>query len=74
MPMFRLLVGMLLITLSLTRISPPSMVLNPMIIRSSVVFPHPEGPSRVKNSPGLISADSPWITTFFPYILVTLST
>src|SRR4030095_5693669 len=37
------------------RISPPSTGAKPAIMRSSVVFPHPEGPSSVKSSPSAIS-------------------
>src|SRR6478736_3189701 len=33
------------------RISPPSSSVKPAIMRSKVVLPQPEGPSRVKNSP-----------------------
>ena len=39
------------ITLPATRISPPSGSRNPAIMRSVVVLPHPEGPSRQMNSP-----------------------
>jgi hypothetical protein len=39
------------------------MVLNPAIILSRVVFPHPEGPRSVKNSPSLIFRDKSGITT-----------
>src|SRR6266571_6728624 len=38
-----------------SRISPASGRSNPAIMRSSVVFPQPEGPSRVKNSPASIA-------------------
>jgi hypothetical protein len=48
------------------------MVLKPIIILSRVVFPHPDGPKSVKNSPGLISAESPWMTILPPYAFVTL--
>src|ERR1700710_2575277 len=36
-------------------ISPPVMFSSPAIIRSSVDFPHPEGPTRMTNSPSAIS-------------------
>ena len=42
------------IFLSSNKIAPSSGNSNPAIIRSSVVLPHPEGPNREKNSPGLI--------------------
>src|SRR5438128_384876 len=45
----------------------------PAIIRSVVVFPEPDGPSRVKNSPASISR-STWSTaTTSPYVLRTPS-
>src|SRR3954467_1561579 len=44
---------------------------NPAIIRSVVVFPEPDGPSRVKNSPASMSR-STWSTaTTSPYVLRT---
>ena len=36
---------------------------NPAIIRSVVVFPQPDGPSSVKNSPGGISRSMPATAT-----------
>ena len=33
---------------------------NPAIMRSVVVLPQPEGPSRVTNSPGAMSRLTPW--------------
>ena len=38
---------------------PESGVSKPAIILNTVVFPEPEGPSSVKNSPGLISRSTP---------------
>src|SRR5258708_6598623 len=38
---------------------PPSGRSKPAIIRSSVVLPHPDGPSSVKNSPALIERLTP---------------
>ena len=35
-------------------------LINPVIVRSVVVFPHPEGPRKVKNSPSFT-----WILIFF---------
>ena len=66
MPMFRLLVGISFMTRSLILNVPPSMELNPMIMRSSVVLPQPEGPSSVKNSPGLTSRDRPLMIVSLP--------
>ncbi|MNH43237.1 hypothetical protein D3C79_1050880 [compost metagenome] len=47
------------------------MVLKPATIRKRVVFPHPEGPRRVKNSPFLMSNDSSGITFVSPYFFIT---
>src|SRR5699024_8695861 len=56
------------LTRSPLKYSPPSSIeLKPAIMRKRVVFPHPEGPKRVKNSPAWISSDSPGITVLFPY-------
>jgi hypothetical protein len=38
---------------------PPSGRSNPAIIRSSVVLPHPDGPSSVKNSPASMARLTP---------------
>jgi hypothetical protein len=48
---------MSLMTWSLKLMVPPSMLLKPAIMRSRVVFPHPDGPSKVKNSPSLTVMD-----------------
>ena len=37
------------------RTTPSSGFSKPAIMRSKVVFPHPEGPSREKNSPAFIT-------------------
>ena len=50
------------------------MELKPMIIRNNVVFPQPDGPNNVKNSPGWIFRDNPLITVVSSYFLITLST
>src|ERR1035437_8279003 len=42
--------------------SPPSGLRNPASMRSPVVFPHPEGPSRKNISPGWIAKDTPSTT------------
>src|SRR5260370_15085052 len=41
------------------RMSPEICYPNPAIIRSSVVFPHPLGPSRTRNSPSLVARSTP---------------
>src|SRR5471032_323330 len=51
MPMSRTWAGSLSMRLAPKRISPPSSSLKPAIMRSKVVLPQPDGPSRVKNSP-----------------------
>ena len=38
---------------------PESAVSNPARMRSAVVLPQPDGPSRATNSPGAMSSDSP---------------
>src|SRR5215207_483241 len=47
--------AMSLTTWSPIRSSPSVMSSSPAIIRSAVDFPHPEGPTRIMNSPSLIS-------------------
>ena len=54
-------------------ISPPSIELKPIIIRKRVVFPQPEGPKSVKNSPSFIFNDKPSIIVSFPNLLITFS-
>ena len=39
-------------------ICPDVAVSSPAIVRSSVVFPHPDGPSSAKNSPSSIDRSS----------------
>jgi hypothetical protein len=46
----------------LSVISPPFGVSRPAIMRSVVVLPQPDGPSRVKNSPGA-TLKLTWSTT-----------
>ncbi|SKG36378.1 Uncharacterised protein [Mycobacteroides abscessus subsp. abscessus] len=45
-------------SLSPNRIRPEVGLMNPAIIRRVVDLPHPEGPSRVKNSPSAMVSDS----------------
>ena len=70
--MLRFCAGMLLITVPSKSISPSSILLNPAIIRRSVVFPHPDGPRSVKNSPFLIFADRSGMIVKSPYFFTTL--
>src|SRR4051812_34459005 len=53
------------------RIHPASGVSNPASMRRSVVLPHPEGPSRAKNSPRPISTETSSTATVAPKRLVT---
>src|ERR1700733_6590659 len=46
----------------------------PATIRSAVVFPHPDGPTRTMNSPSATSRSSSWIASkSFGWILFTCS-
>src|SRR5262245_29099724 len=54
MPVLRLLGCRVVTSRSPKRIHPAVGSMNPAIIRSSVVFPQPDGPSRKNNSPALI--------------------
>ena len=69
MPMFRFAGSRSLITLSSKANVPPSILLKPAIIRSNVVFPQPDGPSSVKNSPSRIVKDRSGIMVLLPYRL-----
>src|SRR5215475_11061516 len=51
MPVSRLCGGSVSMRCSPRRMRPSSSSQNPATMRSSVVFPQPDGPSRVKNSP-----------------------
>src|SRR5215831_13544981 len=51
------------------RIAPPSWRSNPAISRSVVVFPDPEGPSRVKKLPVGTSKSTPATASTEPYAL-----
>jgi hypothetical protein len=46
--------------------SPPEIGSSPAIIRSSVDFPQPEGPTNTVNSPGSITRSMPWMTSISP--------
>jgi hypothetical protein len=41
------------------RISPPSWVSRPAIMRNMVDFPQPDGPTRVRNSPPTMASETP---------------
>src|SRR5690349_23841655 len=58
MPVLRLCGGRVSIRCSPSRMRPWSSSQKPATIRSSVVFPQPEGPSSVKNSPSRIAIDT----------------
>ncbi|MNR68968.1 hypothetical protein D3C85_1938860 [compost metagenome] len=49
-----------LISASSTRIAPPLISSRPAMQFISVDFPHPDGPTRIRNSP-----ESIWISIFF---------
>src|SRR3989337_2171274 len=62
----RLLGGRSVIRSSPTKTSPAVGVSKPAIIRRTVVFPHPDGPSRVTRLPSLTSRDPPSTATTGP--------
>ena len=66
MAMSRSFGGTLLTTREPMRISPPEMFSSPAIMRSSVDLPHPDGPTRITNSPSWMSTDTPWMTCVAP--------
>ena len=51
MPMFRSSMGTWVISLSFTTTVPETGWIKPVMVRRVVVFPQPEGPRKVKNSP-----------------------
>ena len=53
--MFRRCGGVPTTLRSSTRIAPESGCSNPAAMRSAVVLPHPDGPSRLTSSPGSIA-------------------
>src|SRR5215217_2267281 len=55
------------------RISPPEMFSSPAIMRKSVDFPQPDGPTRMTNSPSSMSIETPWMTCVAPKALRTSS-
>ena len=57
MPMSRLAAGTAETSLPSTRTSPASACSKPATIRSAVVLPQPDGPSRATSSPGAMSSD-----------------
>ena len=52
-------------------ICPEVGISKPAIIRSVVVFPQPEGPSKVTNSPRLMFRLAFLTASFAPYVFVT---
>src|SRR5690242_6289858 len=72
MPTCRLSLGRRVTSFSSTRTVPPAGWMKPARVRSAVVFPQPEGPRRVKNSPGWtcrsrcgMAVKSPKVTSMF---------
>ncbi len=55
------------------RIDPDVGSSNPAIMRSVVVFPHPDGPSMEKNSPSMMSKCASSTATYEPKCFVTRS-
>src|SRR5882672_4233015 len=53
------------------RTSPPEISSRPAIMRSSVLLPQPEGPTRTQNSPSSIVTSTPWTTSVLPNDLRT---
>src|SRR3990170_6817632 len=54
------------------RISPAVGRSSPAMIRSKVVFPHPDGPRRTRNSPSLVDRSTPSTARTSPNCLLTL--
>src|SRR5919197_1576797 len=71
MPMLRAYGGRPSMRRSPNRISPASTAEKPAIVRSSVVLPQPEGPSRVNSSPSPISSETRSTAVAPPKRLVT---
>src|SRR4051812_16298347 len=65
--------GMYVTSLPCSRIRPSVGSSNPAIIRSVVVFPHPDGPSIVKNSPSRMVKETSSTAQKSPNIFVTAS-
>jgi hypothetical protein len=72
MAMSRSFGGRLFTTRSPMRMSPLVIDSRPAIIRSSVDFPQPDGPTRMTNSPSAISAFTPWMISTEPNAFRTL--
>ena len=70
MPMSRRAAGTPDTSLPFTSTSPESANSNPATIRSAVVLPHPDGPSRATSSPGAMSSDMPSRALVAPNALV----
>src|SRR5688572_16855145 len=74
MPMSRLCTGRSVMSRPATWTRPESGSSKPAIMRSDVVLPQPDGPSREKNSPAAMSSVTPSTASTRPSkVLVTLS-
>src|SRR5215831_5747422 len=71
MAIFRARGGRSLTTWPPMRIWPPLGGSSPAIIRSSVVLPHPDGPSRTRNSPSRVTRSTPSTARTSPNTLRT---
>src|SRR5512145_3030379 len=71
MPMLRACAGSGSTRRPPNQISPASSVANPARSRSSVVLPHPEGPSSVNSSPSFTSSETPATAVTSPKRLTT---
>ena len=74
MPMSRFSTGTFSTLRSPMRMLPLSGKWNPAMVRSSVVLPDPDGPSRAKNPPSSKAMDTSSSATVRPKRLVTLRT
>src|SRR5437762_2862804 len=73
MPVLRRCAGKVSMRLSPNHMLPVSTSVNPAIIRSRVVLPHPEGPRRVNNLPSSIVAEKLSTARTAPKLRLTLS-
>src|SRR5437879_3288792 len=67
------LVGKSVTSISSTYIEPSSGVSRPAMHLRVEVFPHPDGPSRTRNSWSLISRETPLTASVLPYRFVRFS-
>src|SRR6185295_8130943 len=73
MPVLRRCGGRVSMRCAPNRMRPSSSSQNPATMRSSVVLPQPEGPSRVKNSPSPIVIETSSIARTAPKLRATRS-